>query len=260
MTKLELYFRRSLVLIVLGGIFFIIVKLFLLVFPAEETIVDVPQEIIAPVKKKTVALTFDDGPHPEFTLKLLEILDKNKVKATFFVVGKQVKKYPEFLREIKKHGHEIGNHTFNHPLLTTLDRSGVINELEMNKSEIKKAADADTLFFRPPSGRYDEKVIEASLSRGFIAVLWSVSGSDYGATDPEVVKQNVLQHIKNGDIILLHSGIEATLKALPEIITEIRRRGFEFEKVAELIKVDNELSKKAVYIYKTSEPFIMVKK
>lgn len=247
MTKVELYFRRALVLLVLGGIIFFIIKVFLLLFPVEETVIDVP---LPPVK--ALAITFDDGPHPEFTLKLLEILDKNEIKATFFVVGKQVKKYPEFLREIQKHGHEIGNHTFNHPILTTLDRAGVINELELNKVEIKKETNLDIVIFRPPSGRYDEKVLDAALSRGFIPVLWSVSGSDYGATDPKVVKNNVLSSIKDGDIILLHSGIEATLKALPEIISEIKKRGFEFKTVTQLLKTDR--GTKTLFIYKNFEP------
>ncbi len=241
-----------------------ITKLFLFLFPLEEKLIDVPQEIVpvavpAPVKK-AIALTFDDGPHPEFTLRLLEVLDRNSVKATFFVVGKQVRKYPEFLREIQKRGHDIENHTFNHPLLPSLDREGVIRELERNKVEIKKQTGFEPVFFRPPSGRYDVKVIEAALSRGFIAVLWSVSGSDYGATDPENIKQNVLFQLKDGDIILLHSGVEATLKALPGIITEIKMRGFEFVKISDLLKVDNELAKKETYIYKNFKPFILEKK
>ena len=247
MRKIELYFRRILVLLVLGGIIFFIVKFSLLLFPAEETVIDVE---LPPVK--TVALTFDDGPHPEFTLRLLEILERNNVKATFFVVGKQVRKYPEFLREIKKAGHEIGNHTYNHPMLTTLDKEGVINELELNRVEIKKEAGVDVAIFRPPSGRYDEKVLAAALSRGFIPVLWSVSGSDYGATDPNTVRDNVLFSLKDGDIILLHSGVEATLKALPEIIFDIKKRGFEFRTISQLLKTDN--NKKRVYIYKNCEP------
>jgi len=234
--------------LVLGGIIFFIFKFFLLLFPAEETVIDVP---LPPVK--AVALTFDDGPHPEFTLKLLEILDKNGIKATFFVVGKQVKKYPEFLREIQKHGHEIGNHTFNHPLLTTLDKAGVINELELNKLEIKKETGLEVHIFRPPSGRYDEKVLEAALSKDFIPVLWSVSGSDYGATDQKAVMNNVLASLKDGDIILLHSGIEATLKALPQMISEIKKRGFEFNTVTQLLKTDK-IANMKLYIYKNNEP------
>ncbi|OGF45418.1 MAG: hypothetical protein A2452_02295 [Candidatus Firestonebacteria bacterium RIFOXYC2_FULL_39_67] len=247
MTKIELFFRRALVLLILGGIIFFIIKVFLFLFPAEEMVIDVP---LTPAK--AVALTFDDGPHPEFTLKLLEILDKNDVKATFFVVGKQIKKYPEFLREIQKRGHEIGNHTFNHPLLTTLDRTGVINELELNKIEIKKETGMEVNIFRPPSGRYDEKVLEAALSKGFIPVLWSVSGSDYGSTDPKVVMNNVLSAVRNGDIILLHSGVEATLKALPEIIAEIKKRCFEFKTVTQMLKTDK--VPKKIYIYKNNEP------
>ncbi len=257
MAKLKLYLRRSLILIVLCGIFFVIAKLFMLIFTPEEALVVAPKEAVPVIKKNAVALTFDDGPHPAFTLRLLDVLDKNNVKATFFVVGKQVKKYPEFLREIKKSGHDIENHTFNHPFLPTLDKAGVIKELELNKEEIRKAAGVEPVFFRPPYGRYDEKVIDAALSRGFFAVLWSISGADYGATDPDVIKMKVLSGLKDGDIILLHSGVEATLKALPEIIAEIKNRGFEFKKVSDLIKLDNELSNKAVYIYKNSEPFIL---
>jgi len=246
LTKIELFFRRAFVLLILGGIIFFIFKLFLLLFPPEEIVIDVYPEL------KEIALTFDDGPHPEFTLKLLEILERNNIKATFFVVGKQIKKYPEFLREIHKRGHEIGNHTYNHPLLTHLESAGVLDELEAGKLEIKKETGLAVNIFRPPSGRYDEKVLETAEKNGFIPVLWSVSGSDYGATDPKVVSGNVVSSVKDGDIILLHSGIEATIKALPEIIRILKTRGFEFKTVTGILKPVRMQNR--IYIYKSREP------
>ncbi|MCX5777255.1 MAG: polysaccharide deacetylase family protein [Candidatus Firestonebacteria bacterium] len=233
MKKYKLYFLRSLILLILVGILFIAVNLFSLMFPAVEIAVAVQKK--SPAHIKAIALTFDDGPHPGYTLKILRVLEKSKIKATFFVVGKQVRKYSEFLREIAIQGHEIGNHTFNHPLLTILEPQAIADELEMNKAEIKKATGIDVAIFRPPSGRYNKKVLEAALNRSFIPVLWSVSGSDYGATDPKAVFLKTLSSLQDGDIILLHSGVDATLQALPEIIAEIKKRGFEFKTVSGLL-------------------------
>ncbi|MFH1824923.1 MAG: polysaccharide deacetylase family protein [Candidatus Firestonebacteria bacterium] len=248
MTKFELYLRRTLVVLVFISIIFVFTKIVTAIFtPTEENSVVKNQN-----HTKSIALTFDDGPHLEYTYKLLDILEKNNVKATFFVVGKMVKKYPFLLNEIYKKGHEIGNHTYNHPMLTTLSNSLIIKELELSRIEIKNVCGVNVNLFRPPSGRYNNNVLNMAKARGFKTILWSISSGDYGCEDSNSVKSRVLNNPSNGDIILMHSGIDVTMKALPEIIKVLKEKGFEFKTVSELI--EKERPKSSLSFYKSYLP------
>lgn len=247
MTKLELYFRRSLVVLVCAFIIFVFTKIVTAIFiPLNNNYT------VTSTNSKRIALTFDDGPHPEYTYKLLNILENNNVKATFFVVGKMVKKYPFLLNEIYKKGNEIGSHTYNHPILTTLSTNLIIKELELSRIEIKNICGINVDLFRPPSGRYNNDVINIAKVRGFKTILWSISSGDYGCEDSNLIKSKVLGNPSNGDIVLMHSGIDATIKAIPEIIRTLKERNFEFKTVSELI--EKETLNYSLFIYKSCLP------
>lgn len=186
-------------------------------------------------------MTFDDGPHPGYTDKLLDIFEKNNIKVTFFVVGKMVRKYPFLLNKIYKNRHEIGNHTFNHPILTGLTDEEILKELELGRIEIKKVCNIDVNLLRPPSGRFNERVINIAANRGFKVILWAINSGDYGCNSSKSIKDKVLNSLQDGDIVLMHSGIDATISALPEIIASLKADGFKFKTVSELIK-DNKLN------------------
>jgi peptidoglycan-N-acetylglucosamine deacetylase len=177
---------------------------------------------------KAVALTFDDGPHPEFTKKILAILKKYDVKATFFVVGKLAEKNPDLIRDEFNDGHLIANHTYNHLNLNNIPYGETVTELLACNYVVKSIIDYDMVYFRPPGGDYDKKVISASSKEGFVMVLWTDDPGDYDDPGEKNIERYVLNNITNGGIILLHDGIQETIDVLPKIIETLKSRGFKF--------------------------------
>jgi peptidoglycan-N-acetylglucosamine deacetylase len=186
------------------------------------------------LSKPCVALTFDDGPHPAFTHEILQILGQEGAKATFFVVGKQVKLYPELLKEIAASGNEIGNHTYNHLNLTTLAPSQVDAEIRMNEQIIKQVTGLNPRYFRPPGGHYDSQVVDIAKDNGEDMALWSVASRDTDRPPADYICRRVLNNVQNKGIILLHSGVEQTIEALPVLIKELKKRGYRLVTLSEL--------------------------
>jgi peptidoglycan/xylan/chitin deacetylase (PgdA/CDA1 family) len=181
-----------------------------------------------------VALTFDDGPWPLHTERVLRVLRRFHVRATFFMVGTQIERYPELVREVERQGHEIGNHTMHHPesppLADMIDRRVAA---EMSDANALLADDhVHSTLFRPPGGSYDDAVVEQARLQSMRTVLWSVDPEDWKAsrTRKDIVR-SVLKHVQAGSIVLLHDGggdAEHTIAALPDIIRGIRKRGLRF--------------------------------
>jgi peptidoglycan/xylan/chitin deacetylase (PgdA/CDA1 family) len=184
--------------------------------------------------KKMIALTFDDGPHAVFTLKLLNILKATHTPATFFLVGKQVDKFPTLVQLELLEGHEIGNHTYDHVELTQIPPQLIGFELDECDRAIKRATGALPRFFRPPGGDYDDNVIKEASRRKYIIALWTDDPADYAKPGADVVLQRCLDHLDNGAVILLHDGIPETISILPALIAEARKRGYEFVTMSEL--------------------------
>jgi peptidoglycan/xylan/chitin deacetylase (PgdA/CDA1 family) len=191
-----------------------------------------------------IALTFDDGPHPERTLQLLAVLKEMRVPATFFVVGRQVEKYPELLRREVADGHEIGNHTYDHIDLTEIPPELVGYELEECDRAIKQAAGVSVHCFRPPGGNYDNDVIREAVNRKYLTTLWTDDPADYDRISGDVILHRCLDHLENGAIILLHDGVPEMLDILPSLITQARRRGFEFVRISDLARPRREVRQK----------------
>jgi peptidoglycan/xylan/chitin deacetylase (PgdA/CDA1 family) len=183
---------------------------------------------------RAVALTFDDGPWPVHTERVLHVLRRFHVPATFFMVGTQVERYPELVREVERQGHEIGNHTMHHPEIPSFADM-------LDRRVAQEMADANALLaddhvhptlFRPPGGSYDAAVVEQARLQGMRTVLWSVDPEDWKAsrTRKDIVR-SVLKHVQAGSIVLLHDGggdAKHTIAALPDIIRGIRKRGLRF--------------------------------
>src|SRR3989339_1746088 len=184
--------------------------------------------------EKDISLTFHDGPNPNSTPQLLKILDDANVKATFVVVGKMVKKYPELLKEIYKRGHQVAVHTYNHRNLTTLSTSEILSELLRTKILIKQIIGIDTYLFTPPGGRYNEKVIETAMSCGFRMALWSVFPEDHRNPSP-IIYEKVVTNSRDGSVVLLHNGPPDTLDALPKIIEKLKARAYKFDTLSSLL-------------------------
>ena len=185
-------------------------------------------------REKLLALTFDDGPHPDFTPKLLEILKSEKVVATFFVIGKMVEKHPELVKELDEAGMEIANHTFSHVTLTKIPYAEILTEYRANNELVERVINKRMAYCRPPGGDYDPDVIAAATAEKLKTVLWTDDPGDYASPGVSVIEQRTLSKLSNGGIILLHDGVQQTLEMLPQIIQYAKRQGYRFVSVSEL--------------------------
>ena len=183
---------------------------------------------------RNVALTFDDGPHPRTTLRLLTILRHYGVPATFFVVGKMVERYPELLRAEDAEGFLIGNHTFHHVNLTHLSPVEIRTELLACNLVVHAVIGKEMRFYRPPGGDVNADVIDTAASMAMTTVLWSDDPADYANPGDQVLMDRLLAHVADGSIILLHDGPPETLEILPRLIETLQRMGYHFQTVAEM--------------------------
>lgn len=182
---------------------------------------------------RCVALTFDDGPDPMYTPKLLDLLREKGVKATFFVIGKRAEQYPEIVRRAWAEGHLIGNHTWSHyPLFCFLLPRRLRSEIERCDESIRRGCGFRSRFFRSPVGLRHPLLAPYLESRGLEYISWRVRTLDTFITNSGILARRILNKTASGDIILLHDhlprGTEAMLEALPHVIDELRGRGFEF--------------------------------
>lgn len=180
-----------------------------------------------------IALTFDDGPSSRTTPQVLDILKQYNIKATFFVLGIQVKENPAILRRIVAEGHEIGNHSFNHPQLTKLTDEAVREQLVSTQHEIRKVVGFVPTMLRPPYGAYKPKMIPLFEELGFHVVLWSVDTNDWRYKG-DAIERTASRETRNGSIILFHDIKKETVRVLPQIVEELLGRGFKPVTVSEL--------------------------
>ena len=156
--------------------------------------------------RNACAVTFDDGPNPDVTPKLLDLLEKHRVSATFFVLGKYVEQYPQLACEIAAAGHVIGNHTFSHPSLLFFSQQQIMNELRRCEAAVSEATGQSMNIVRPPFGFRGPQFHPAAQKMGLSRVImWSVSGHDWNQ-QPAAHLSRRLQKVKLGDIVLLHDG------------------------------------------------------
>jgi peptidoglycan/xylan/chitin deacetylase (PgdA/CDA1 family) len=184
-----------------------------------------------------IALTFDAGASSKPTPELLSILESKGVKATFFLTGKWVEDNRELTRRIIAEGHEIGNHTYSHPDLRNLSDDEIRDQLARTEDLVQSTAGVSTKpFFRPPFGGRDSRVLDVAREEGYRSVYWTVDSWDAfkkGIKASEI-EDRVLERSKDGAIVLMHCGSWQTVDALPEIIDELRVRGYELVKVSDL--------------------------
>jgi peptidoglycan/xylan/chitin deacetylase (PgdA/CDA1 family) len=177
---------------------------------------------------KSVALTFDDGPHPLITPWILDQLDKEDVKATFFLVGKQATLYPELVREIRRRGHTIGCHSYAHYSMRNFSPRECEQDLVKCRLALREACGETVTLFRPPGGYCDATVRAAAGVLGFTTVFWSCNITSYPGHDGRNIARELARQSAEGGIILLHNGEDETLDTLPYLIPELRRKGVSF--------------------------------
>ena len=189
-------------------------------------------------KERVVALTFDDGPDPRFTPAVLAVLHRYGVHATFFVVGKNVKRWPDLLRAEMAAGHEIGNHTYSHPELYRLPREKVEQEIVDGDAVVAEVAGVVPRFFRPPYERLSLAIFQAAWSTGKKIVLSGVCLEHHEVHTPQEMAARVLAQIRPGTIILAHDGRldrKNTVAALPLLLAELKARGYRVVTLGELL-------------------------
>jgi peptidoglycan-N-acetylglucosamine deacetylase len=155
---------------------------------------------------KQIALTYDDGPNDPHTLKLLDVLAKHNVRATFFMIGRFVQQRPDIVREVAKAGHVIGNHTMTHPLLTFKSTAQTRTQLLQCRSALHDAIGEHSNLFRPPFGGRRPATLRIARELGLHTVMWNVTGYDWNAQDAAVIEKKVARQMRGGDVILLHDG------------------------------------------------------
>ncbi|MFA5143019.1 MAG: glycosyltransferase [Candidatus Omnitrophota bacterium] len=187
--------------------------------------------------KKLVALTFDDGPNPKFTPKILEILKENGVKATFFLIGQEVSKHKGIAADILSQGHSIGLHSYTHRGYRCMGSMDKRQEIAMTRDIIEKELGIKSNMFRPPQGALSLSQLLYCKKNNITTVMWSLDSNDFRIKDAQLlVDKTSGGHVKNGEIILFHDDNEFTASALPQIITKLHGGGFEFATVEEILK------------------------
>ena len=195
-------------------------------------------------EEKIVAITFDDGPHPVFTPQILDILAKHNAKATFFVAGNKVERFPEVLKRTAKEGHEIANHTYSHIYSGKISSEKLTNELEKTDVIIQNLIGKKPALYRPVGGLYNNNIIHTAIKNGKIVVLWSWNQDPHDWKSPPASK--IASYIKKGlspgDIILLHdwygtedSTISQTVNALDDVLTYLDENGYRCVTVTQLL-------------------------
>jgi peptidoglycan/xylan/chitin deacetylase (PgdA/CDA1 family) len=162
---------------------------------------------------KQIALTYDDGPNDPHTLKLLEVLAKHSVRATFFMIGRYVQQRPDIARAVAQAGHVIGNHTFTHPLLTFVSAAETRQQLIDCRSALQDAVGEHSNLFRPPFGGRRPATLRIAHELGLQTVMWNVTGYDWNAPPAAVIEKKVARQMRGGDVVLLHDGGHRALDA-----------------------------------------------
>lgn len=196
---------------------------------------------------KVVALTFDDGPNPPYTLELLDLLDRNQVPATFFLIGQNVAAYPDIAREIARRGYSIGSHTYSHSDLLKLADTQVAWEMDQANVVIEQATGMQPALLRPPHGFRDPLILTKAAERGLTVVQWSVMAEDWKKPGVDAIVSRVMDNIQNGSIVLLHDGDgiisggdrSQTVASTEIIIQRLRQQGYRFVTVKELLALDS---------------------
>ena len=197
-----------------------------------------------PYNKAEVALTFDDGPDPIFTPLILDKLKKYGVKATFFLLGSNVEKFPEMVKRISAEGHIIGNHTYSHPNLTQVSDEEYHDQIQKSDALIQKLIGYKPRFFRPPYGAINENQIRWATEQRMMVVQWGIDTLDWQGLSAEKITETVEINILPGSIILQHNApdvpLQGSVDALDLIIPQFQGQGAKFVTLSEMFDLTKE--------------------
>ena len=189
--------------------------------------------------EKKIAISFDCAWGVDHTDELLEVMQKNDVRCTFFAVEFWVKRYPEYVEKIIAHGHEIGTHSRTHPYMSALSKEQITDELTTSKKAIEEITKQKVTLFRPPYGDYNNLLIDTCREMDLYPIQWDVDSLDWKNLSATEISMRIINSAKNGSIILCHNNGLHTAKALPLIFSTLKNRGFTFVPISELIYTEN---------------------
>jgi peptidoglycan/xylan/chitin deacetylase (PgdA/CDA1 family) len=227
------------------GIFFLFIGIICIALYLLNILVKTPKfqvigELVNHVetKEKVVALTYDDGPNPPYTNQLLDLFDHNRIKATFFVIGKNIENHPETVQLILSKGHELGNHSYSHTRMVFKSPSFIRAEIEKTDALLRQLGVKQEIHFRAPYGRKLLVLPYILAKLGKKNILWTVDPKDFEESNPETIKNYVLEKVNPGSIILMHDGggeRSQTIAATEMVIKGLQKKGYTFKTVSELI-------------------------
>ncbi|YBZ95451.1 polysaccharide deacetylase family protein [Bacillus sp. AK031] len=193
-----------------------------------------------PTAKKAIAITFDDGPNSIYTQQLLDILQEANGKATFFMIGEQMEKCPDVVKEVSAQGHEIGNHTYKHPRLSALSREDCFREIEDTERLIEKLAGFKPAVFRPPYLDYNQNTVQILQQKGYPMIgALNMDAQDWEQPGVDFIYEQSKKHIKNGSILLFHDGYgdrSQSIEAVRKLVVELTSKGCQLVTVSELLR------------------------
>lgn len=189
---------------------------------------------------KLVALTFDDGPDPRYTPRILTALAMNGAHATFFLLGSAVQEYPQLARRIVQEGNEVANHGYRHLNCRNCAREVARHDLERAQAIIQQATGVRPVLYRYPYGKYNQACLQAVEGMGLIPIQWTVDSVDWSRPPPGVIAAQVLSQVKPGSIVLMHDGggssRENTVAALDQILHTLRKEGYRMVTVSQMLR------------------------
>ncbi len=197
-------------------------------------------EIKPAANKKVIALTFDDGPWKKTTRQTLDILKKNNIKATFFVVGNALQNNPQLGKQIVDEGHAIANHTWHH-WYHFMNPQAAAFEIDKTTELIYKVTGVKTNLFRPPGGHLSNGLVAHAKNKKYATLMWSADSRDFQRPAPATMVNTVLKNARPGGIVLLHDGggdRTRTIQALPTIIAKLKQQGYSFVTIPELLEME----------------------
>ena len=201
-------------------------------FPNGKRVKQAKEPIVT--QRKIIALSFDDGPGSNSTQRILDTLEEHDIKATFFVLGSKIEQNPEMLKQIHENGHEIGNHSYDHPDLTTLGYEEMMNQIRKTNQLIQDTTGERPKYLRPPYGAYTPDI---ELSSGLDVILWNVDSNDWRFRNGEQTKEFVLQNLAPQSLILFHDIYESTADSIDQLIPALKEQGYEFVSVSEYLNI-----------------------
>lgn len=207
--------------------------------PADVTVAPAQEPAPSPVPPNCyncVAITYDDGPVPGSTERLLDILKRKGVHATFFVVGRNANANPQILRRIRDEGHTIGNHSFSHPDLARQSDGAIAAQLDDTDAALQKQAGLDPHWLRPPYGSHNPRVASAAGARGMALAVWDVDTADWQHRNPATTCKRAVDGAREGSIILMHDIHQPTVDAAECVIDGLRAKGLNPVGLDEMIK------------------------